>query len=290
MIVDGANTLIESPEIRIDRLSALIAALGLEAEPCAPDATDAALRILAKGSEAEVWMRLHGRPEGPAATAAARLRFAGPTELILRSAPETVCVAASGCPRLAALVSAFTAEAAAPRCGSDAVLGRIAEAVAAMTLRRNTEAGPLEGGLFAGLAHPKLHRPLAAIHDDPARPWTVEALAGLAGMSRSRFLAAFSATVGETPAAYVALWRLRLGRETLDAGRPVKEAARRAGYASTAAFSRAFARRYGAPPSGRPAPRGDASAAPPAPGKIDAGVGAAQDRAPSLVTAKSTTP
>ncbi|WP_245235561.1 helix-turn-helix transcriptional regulator [Mesorhizobium erdmanii] len=88
-----------------------------------------------------------------------------------------------------------------------------------------------------------------AIHDKPALGWRTETLAQLTGMSRSHFMEQFTRTVGKTPAAYVTSWRLTLGRAEIAAGHSVKATARRVGFGSAAAFSRAFSRIYGYPPA-----------------------------------------
>ncbi len=63
---------------------------------------------------------------------------------------------------------------------------------------------------MAFLSDPLVGRALSALHEDPARGWTVEALAELAGLSRSAFAARFADAVGQTPLKYLAAWRPRL--------------------------------------------------------------------------------
>ncbi|CDX14038.1 Putative AraC-like transcription regulator (fragment) [Mesorhizobium sp. ORS 3324] len=58
----------------------------------------------------------------------------------------------------------------------------------------------------------------AAVHEEPPRPWTVEALANLAGLSRSAFVARFLEVVGQMPLRYLAAWRLDLAADQLRAG------------------------------------------------------------------------
>lgn len=56
--------------------------------------------------------------------------------------------------------------------------------------------------------------------------------------------------LGESPMAYLAKWRLKLGAEILQAtGDSVAEVAAAVGYGSEAAFNRAFKREYGCPPA-----------------------------------------
>ncbi|MFX7870677.1 helix-turn-helix transcriptional regulator, partial [Acinetobacter baumannii] len=77
----------------------------------------------------------------------------------------------------------------------------------------------------------QLGRALAAIHADVGAPWTVEALAGHAAMSRTRFAERFRALVGMAPMAYLTEWRLQRGLKMLADGKlPVKTIAAQVGY------------------------------------------------------------
>ena len=73
-------------------------------------------------------------------------------------------------------------------------------------------------------------------------------LAGVAGLSRARFAAHFVAVVGQTPAAYLAAWRIALAQAALLRGRPVAVVAADVGYDSASALARAFGRIVGCSP------------------------------------------
>jgi len=108
---------------------------------------------------------------------------------------------------------------------------------------------PANGWLRA-VSDPPIAAALAAIHDRPQHPWTLESLAAKAGLSRSVFAARFRQRMGQTPMAYVAESRLRLASEWLqETDLSVSEVFQRLGYASAAAFNRAFKRKYRLPPS-----------------------------------------
>ena len=104
-------------------------------------------------------------------------------------------------------------------------------------------------GVLAGLRDSYVARALALMHRDPAGPWTVEALAQHAGLSRSRLAARFRELVGESPHAYLMELRLRRSTTLLAQGAvPLEQVASAVGYQSAAAFSKAFSRRFGVPP------------------------------------------
>jgi AraC-like DNA-binding protein len=68
-------------------------------------------------------------------------------------------------------------------------------------------------------------------------------------MSRSAFAARFGALVGEPPLGYLTRWRMHLAADTLRGGdATVAAIARRVGYGSEGAFSKAFKQRYGISP------------------------------------------
>ncbi len=88
------------------------------------------------------------------------------------------------------------------------------------------------------------------IADHLDAPLDLERLAGVACFSPYHFHRIYRLTMGETPDQTVR--RLRLHRAAVDLGRgagDLSAVARRAGYGSAEAFSRAFAQAYGQPPS-----------------------------------------
>ena len=90
---------------------------------------------------------------------------------------------------------------------------------------------------------------LSAIHEQPARPWTVQRLSELAGMSRSVFTRRFREITGLPPMAYVTDWRLASGARLLrETSEPLAAVARHIGYSTPFAFTAAFRRKYGVPP------------------------------------------
>lgn len=229
----------EGPKLRRDRLSAVMTALRPVATICAAD--DPGAQIFLTPSTFVLRFQ-HGLVPEPEAVVALKLESALPLAQTLRGAPDRLEIAFDNCPDLRALASVMAAEARALRCGSSHAMARLAEAMLIIALRRAIDTASPAPGLLAGLSHPRLHRALVAIHDNPGARWTVEALANEAGMSRSRFMASFSEAIGTSPMAYVAQWRLGLAQKALTEGVSLKDVVRRSGYRSTAAFGRALQR------------------------------------------------
>jgi AraC-like DNA-binding protein len=79
----------------------------------------------------------------------------------------------------------------------------------------------------------------------PKRHWTVEDLAGLAGLSRAAFAKKFTTIVGQPPLSYLTWWRMTTAARLLrDFDAPLRSVAERAGHASEFAFAKAFKREY----------------------------------------------
>jgi AraC-like DNA-binding protein len=90
---------------------------------------------------------------------------------------------------------------------------------------------------------------LEALHAAPARPWRIEDLAAVVGLSRATLARRFTAVTGQSPMAYLAWWRMTLAARLLrDTDLPLPGIARQVGYGSAYAFSHAFKRQFGLAP------------------------------------------
>lgn len=147
-----------------------------------------------------------------------------------------------------------------PRPCSAIMVTRLLDLMFIQAVRTWGSAGPRIGGWLAGLTDMQVGRALSAIHDQPARKWTVEDLAEVANLSRSAFAARFTQTVGLTPLRYLAAWRLDLAADHLRAGEAsIGEIAAHVGYGSEPALTRAFKARFNTTPAAfrrSPAPLG----------------------------------
>ncbi len=172
---------------------------------------------------------------------------------LLEALPEVVHLPAhlGRNPGLRSTVDLLATELAQPRLGTDAIIPALLDTLLLYVLRTWFDAQPasVSSGWAAALNDPFTAAALRAIHDDPARPWTVATLAAEAGLSRAPFARRFAALLGQPPLTYLTWWRMttaaRLLRET---DQPLTAVATRVGYASEFAFSAAFKRRYGVAP------------------------------------------
>ena len=100
-------------------------------------------------------------------------------------------------------------EHAAPRPGSQETIARLSELLFVEVVRGYIEKLPARAtGWLAALRDPPLARALAALHARPAHPWTAEALAKEAYLSRSAFAERFGSILGMPPISYLTQWRM----------------------------------------------------------------------------------
>jgi AraC-like DNA-binding protein len=193
----------------------------------------------------------HNAPSEGSDFACATLDFdGGAAHPLLRALPPLVLLPLGAVPGLGPALELLFAETERPRCGTRLLADRLFEVVLIQLLRwivdHPSEAG-VPPGLITGLSDPRLARALVALHEAPGEAWPLERMAAQAGMSRSAFAVAFKACVGQTPADYLANWRLVLVQAQLREGRSMKAIAQELGYGSPAALSRLFAQKAGMP-------------------------------------------
>lgn len=196
--------------------------------------------------------RFHNPPREGSDFTCARLCFEGGAENPLaRALPPLVALPLARVPGLALALELLFAETDRIRCGQRLLANRLFEVVVLQLLRwllDNPQEVGVRPGLITGLSDPRLARALVAMHDAPGEPWPLERMAGCAGMSRTAFATTFREVVGQTPADYLADWRMALAQSRLRAGRPVKALAQELGYANPSALSRAFTAKVGMAP------------------------------------------
>jgi AraC-like DNA-binding protein len=136
------------------------------------------------------------------------------------------------------------------RPGTEVLLGRLMETLFVEVLRRHAASLPSGTvGMLAALRDPLIARALRLLHADPARHWTVEALAREVGASRTVIAERFHALLGKPPIEYLTGWRLQVAAERLrSTAEPLARIAELVGYDSEASFSRAFKRTMGVSP------------------------------------------
>lgn len=98
--------------------------------------------------------------------------------------------------------------------------------------------------------HPAIHRAQDAVAADPARDWSVDGLARVAGSSPRNLSRLFNEHAGMSVTDYVNRMRIALARELVAGSRlDMETVAERSGFASARQFRRAWSRLNDTPPS-----------------------------------------
>ncbi|WIX99802.1 AraC family transcriptional regulator [Amycolatopsis mongoliensis] len=135
--------------------------------------------------------------------------------------------------------------------GQEAVLDRLLDLLLIAALRtwfdRPDTSAP---AWYRAHDDPVVGQALRLLQHQPAEPWTVAKLAADTGVSRAALARRFAATVGETPMAYLAGWRLALAADLLrqQPDATIGSVAHQVGYGSAFALSAAFKREFGVSP------------------------------------------
>lgn len=147
------------------------------------------------------------------------------------------------------LCTAFE-ELIAQEIGAGAMSGALLKQVIVALVRRSLKTSAQWMERFALLGDPQIARAFADMTARPSAPHTVETLAQIACLSRSAFMARFSAAFGQVPIQVLRDIRMRQAAAQLRVGDlALDQVACNAGYASRSAFMRAFRETYGAAPA-----------------------------------------
>lgn len=198
----------------------------------------------------------HGRGGAATTLVCGTVRFDHPTaHNLVAVLPPLIRIEAAGTPSpqadwMQSTLRLIAAEGRALRPGGEAVITRLSDILVIQAIRSWIENDPAgRTGWLGALQDPQVGRAVSLIHRRPEHPWTVATLAAELAMSRSAFAARFSALVGEPVMRYVTRWRMQVALDHLRSEDvAVAELARRLGYESEAAFSRAFKRTMGVSP------------------------------------------
>jgi len=152
---------------------------------------------------------------------------------------------------VAAIVELLAMEVGARRPGARAAAARLFDTLLIAVIRHwlDRQVDGEAPSWLRALRDPALAQALAALHERPAEPWTVESLAREVHVSRATLARRFAEVVGEPPLTYLARWRMHLAAQRLKYSTDTVEAiAHEVGYTSEYAFNRAFTRHRGQPP------------------------------------------
>ncbi|HEX5655596.1 MAG TPA: AraC family transcriptional regulator [Polyangiales bacterium] len=177
---------------------------------------------------------------------------ARPFNPVLATLPRMLVVRGRGANTMREhLVQVAVAESKQRRAGGECALSRLSELLFIEVIRDFLAELPAESASWlGGLRDPTIGRALSALHGRPAHGWTLDELAREVGASRSVLAERFNYYAGVPPMQYLAQWRMQLAAHLLrDGAAGIAEIAQQVGYASEAAFSRAYKRLVGVAPA-----------------------------------------
>lgn len=137
-----------------------------------------------------------------------------------------------------------------PSLGSAVMIGKILDLLFIQFLRVWASSSEAPAGWLRAANDPAIGSVVDALHADPTRRWSVAAMARVARLSRSGFVDRFGSATGVPPMTYLTDLRMELARDLLlNTSGSVRQIATEVGYASDAAFTRAFTQRQGMSPT-----------------------------------------
>jgi AraC-like DNA-binding protein len=148
------------------------------------------------------------------------------------------------------IFKAISIEAASAGLGSNVLISSMLKQIMVLLLRKHMGRNGAQSPLLMPLLHPQLSAAVEAITTEPKHPHTLNSLAALAGMSRSRFAHHFMTAYDDSPMSFLQRVRLQgAARLLLSSDMPIKVLAGEVGFASRSHFSRAFRGMFGADPT-----------------------------------------
>jgi AraC-like DNA-binding protein len=172
---------------------------------------------------------------------------------LLRDLPPVIHLPAAAGERtsLRQAVDLLVGELSSERHVTSAIVPALIDALLLLILREWIENEATRAHWAVAFRDPTVLAALQAIHSHPEQAWTVESLARECGSSRAAFAARFKAVVGMPPLTYLRWWRMTNASQQLrTTSTTIGAVARRAGYTSEFAFSKAFKREFGLSPKG----------------------------------------
>ncbi|TCL73704.1 AraC family transcriptional regulator [Rhizobium sp. BK251] len=170
----------------------------------------------------------------------------------VRALPATLHITASEAsaePQISATLALLDSEIRNETCGRELLSNHLFEALFLYIIRYWYRRFPETSCLIKAFGDPYLARAIDRMHHQPGRHWNLEQLASIAGLSRAAFARRFKNSLGDTPLGYLTRWRMNIAAQMLDQAMDIRQICEKVGYVSEFAFSRAFSRHHGMPPT-----------------------------------------
>lgn len=178
------------------------------------------------------------------------LRSYLPPRLVVHAGTVAGQTQSDPAPQLAGLVALMRNETADNHLGGRAMLNALSTAMFTLVLRLASETEGAPRGLLALAGHPRLAPAVAALFNEPARPWSLPELAQICNMSRATLARQFQEKLGRSASDLLTDIRMTLAANELKkSSLSTGAVAEAVGYQSEAAFQRAFKSHMGVTPA-----------------------------------------
>ena len=153
-------------------------------------------------------------------------------------------------PALAMTIGLLDAEAGRSEIGASHIVYGLLDALFTYALRELVARhSPDQAGWSLAVRDPKIRRVLSLMHEDCAKPWSLESLARDAGLSRTALAERFRQVLGDTPLNHLRLLRMQKAMQLLSStDQGLEKIAQAVGYQDAFGFSKVFKRSTGQAP------------------------------------------
>ena len=172
-------------------------------------------------------------------------RFRNPLTLVT---PGVILLPVADAPEIEVIHKLLMDEAFSSRCGKTFGVNQLLQYFVLVVFRYLIRTETIPTGITKALADERLLRAINFMHAEPEKPWTLESLAEVAGMSRASFANHFREATQATPIEYLTDWRITLAQSKIINGVAIKAIAKDVGYATPEALTRVFTKRVGCSP------------------------------------------
>jgi AraC-like DNA-binding protein len=162
--------------------------------------------------------------------------------------PSVILIPVADAPEIEVIHRLLMDEAFSSRCGKTFGVNQLLQYFVLVVFRYLISTETIPAGITKALADERLLRAINSMHAEPEKPWTLESLADVAGMSRASFANHFREATQATPIEYLTNWRISLAQSKIINGVPIKSVAKDVGYANPEALTRVFTKRVGCSP------------------------------------------
>lgn len=172
-------------------------------------------------------------------------RFKNPLTSFIQS---VIIIRIADAPEIESVHALLMDEAFSSRCGKTFGVNQLLQYFLLVVFRYLIRTEAIPAGVTKALADARLLKAINSMHAQPEKPWTLESLAEVAGMSRASFANHFREATQVTPIEYLTDWRISLAQSKIMSGVTIKAIAKDVGYANPEALTRVFTKRVGCSP------------------------------------------